>query len=406
MTKTLSFVPWSIVGVTAGLAVLDHGFRPLAGYLALQLGASALQVGLLAAAFAVGAFLLAVPVGRVVDRHGPGRVMIAASFVLPLALMATLLIDHVVSLLAIAVLFGCAQIMLVVALQSSVVRGGNHIQLDVIFGWLSAGTSVGQVLGPLAGLALPGLFPGEAVRTGLIIMTALAVCVAGMAVISGIRVARTFAAPESRPRSTPVHRLLAVRGMVTAILVSGVTLACLDLLVVFLPLWAEERGIGPTTVAALLAVRGAMSLVSRIGMHALVTRLSRKLLISTCLLLGAVGMGLLPFMGTAAAFAAMAVFGFCLGLVQPLTMTWVVISVAASDRGSALGLRMLANRLMQVVMPLVVGTLAAPLGSFASASTRSLVVAAASLLAGGLASLRTSWASRSDDDEPPEPGKQ
>lgn len=391
MKATLGFIPWNIVCVTAGLAILDHGFRPLAGYRALQLGASALQVGLLATAFAIGAFLLAVPVGRLVDRFGPGRVMASAALVLPIAIASSLFVETMTGLLAIATLFGCAQIMLVVASQAAVVRDDDHARLDTVFGWLSAGTSVGQVLGPLAALAAPGLFSGDATRIGLLIMTTLALCVAVLALLSGVRAARRSPHPRPGAAATPVHRLLGVRGMTTAVLLSGVTLACLDLLVVFLPLWAEERGIGPAAVAALLAVRGAMSLVSRIGMHALVTRLSRKFLITSCLLLGAAGMGTLPLMGTAAAFAAMAVFGFCLGLVQPLTMTWVVVAVRASDRGAALGLRMLANRLMQVVMPLVVGALAAPLGAVASASTRSLTVAAASLLVGGLVSTRAAW---------------
>ena len=102
-------------------------------------------------------------------------------------------------------------------------------------------------------------------------------------------------------------------------------------------------------------------------------------------------MALLPFIGVHPAYVLMALFGFCLGLVQPLTITWVVSAVAAYDRGAALGLRMLMNRLLQVSMPIIVGIVSLPLGSLGSASTRSLVLSAMALLTGSAMSAKTSW---------------
>src|SRR5690606_8858946 len=112
-------VPWRMVWITASLATIDHGFRPLAGYRALDLGASASEVALLAAAFAVGAVLLAVPAGRVVDRVGAGRILAVTGVVAPLPVAGALLVQSIDGLLAVAVLFGCVQLLLVVSTQAA-----------------------------------------------------------------------------------------------------------------------------------------------------------------------------------------------------------------------------------------------------------------------------------------------
>lgn len=392
-------VPWSLVGITAGLAIVDHGFRPLAGYLALRVGASAAQVGLLAAAFAVGALLLAVPAGRIVDRFGAGRVLSMMSIIAPLPIAAALVVRHTATLLAVAVVFGCIQILMVVAAQAAVAATSTRAGLDVAFGWLSAGTSAGQVAGPALALAVPGLLSGIA-DAGLLLLVGLSCVVSIGAFISGIRLTRRTGRPRRATKALPILGILRIRGMRAAVVLSGVTLACLDLLAVFLPLWAQERSLSPTAVAALLGVRGTMSLVSRIGMHALVVRFSRRTLITVSLLIGGLGIGAVSVADLTVAFAAMAAIGFCLGLVQPLSMTWVVSTVAASDRGAALGLRMMANRAMQVVMPVIVSAAALPLGAIGSPAARSLLLSASALLAGSLASMRTPWQDEASDEEP------
>lgn len=380
-----------MVVVSAGLAVIDHGFRPLSGYIALNLGATAFHIGLLATVFAAGALLLAVPAGRIIDRYGAGKVLALSCSLLPLSIIATLFVKSIFQLLLVALASGCVHIFVALSSQAAVVRGQKEYQLDSIFGWLSAGTSVGQVAGPLLVLAVPDLLPGNTITVGLWLLSGLSLIVALIAVVSGLRVAKHSGPPPPRQKNTPVIKILRTPDLAVVVLLSGITLACLDLMVVFLPLWAEERNIAPTAVASLLAVRGTMSLASRLVMHLLVRQFSRKHVVTVSLLIGGLGMTLLPFVGVQPAYILMAFFGFCLGLVQPLTITWVVSAVAAHDRGAALGLRMLTNRLMQVSMPIIVGLISLPLGSIGSASTRSLVLSAMALLTGSAISAKTSW---------------
>ena len=60
-------------------------------------------------------------------------------------------------------------------------------------------------------------------------------------------------------------------------------------------------------------------------------------------------------------------YSFCLGLVHPLTTAWLVSAVSSANHGAALGFKMLVNRFMQTLMPLLVGGLSIPFGLLGSA---------------------------------------
>ncbi len=393
-------VPWGLVAVMAGTAVLSHGLRPLAGYRAVELDASAFEIGLLASAFALGALVLALPGGRLIDRIGPGPVIVIACLILPGSVAGMAIAVSLPLLLASASVFGVGQILAVVALQSAVARDRTTSQLDRVFGWLTAGTSVGQIVGPLLALALPGLLSTGATAAGLLVLLVFSATVGVGGAIVGMRLRN--AVPHVRaPRGGGRARTLRVPGMPVAFLASGVVLACLDLLTVFLPLWAAENGVARSAAGLLLAVRGAVSLASRVGLASLARLVSRRILIVGSTFAGAVAFALLPSLDFWGAAVAMVVVGFGLGLVQPLTLTWVVSAVAPSVRGSALGLRMMSNRLLQVVLPLGVGALSAPLAFLGTASSRSLILSGVALFVSATLSAGARWSTEESGPDQP-----
>jgi predicted MFS family arabinose efflux permease len=89
-------------------------------------------------------------------------------------------------------------------------------------------------------------------------------------------------------------------------------------------------------------------------------------------------------------FASMVVIGFGLGLGQPITLTWVAGRVPAAARGAALGLRLSANRLGQMTIPLGVGAVAGTVG------ISSIFFSMAALL--GVSSAAARWASFGDGE--------
>src|SRR5699024_11928334 len=66
--------------------------------------------------------------------------------------------------------------------------------------------------------------------------------------------------------------------------------------------------------------------------------------------------------GVIAAFVLMAVGGCTLGLGQPLTMTMITQAVPRTWRSPALALRLMGNRIGQVVLPIAASAVAGPIG--------------------------------------------
>ena len=145
-------------------------------------------------------------------------------------------------------------------------------------------------------------------------------------------------------------------------------LAILDILVAFMPLVGEDVGASPLVVGALLAVRGATSVISRVFIRPLSARFARNTLVLVALLVSGATLAVVPAvlgLGTAGlivAFMFMTIGGFTLGVGQPMTMTLISQGVPRSWRSSALALRLMGNRVGQVVLPLAASVVAGPVG--------------------------------------------
>ena len=117
-------------------------------------------------------------------------------------------------------------------------------------------------------------------------------------------------------------------------------------------------------VGVLLGVRGLASIASRLLLPWLSGRFSRERLLVVSLIASGVTLIVPPLFLDRFWWAALllAVGGFFLGLGQPLTMTMISTSVPDAWRGSALAVRLMGNRVGQVLLPVAAGAVAAPLG--------------------------------------------
>jgi MFS family permease len=161
-----------------------------------------------------------------------------------------------------------------------------------------------------------------------------------------------------------VRQALAVPGLPVAMVTSLTVIAAVDLLTVYLPLLGTERGIAASTIGALLVVRAAASMASRLFLTPLIRRFSRTRLLTWTIALAALSTGLLAVqMPTWMVTVVMVLVGLGLGLGQPLTMAWVAEAAPAGVRATALSLRIAGNRLGQTLLPAGVGFVASGGGS-------------------------------------------
>ena len=360
------------------LTLCTQAVRPMVSYRALELGASAIDLGIIASSFGVLAFMLAVPVGRLVDRWGGSRMMLGGIVLLTLTAVALVQVTEIWALAVSQAALGLGQIMSALSNQALIANAGEPSRRDARYGVFTVVISLGQLVGPAAAGIIAGggasSAQGPDTRRVFIVVSViatLAVLVALSMWWSG-RQSRTRQ-PSGEPRAArptsgvALREVAALPGMPQAMLASITVLTCVDVLTAYLPAFGEARGLSVQTVGFLLAARAAGSIVSRVLMLRLLTLLGRRRLLMVSMALPALALGTFPFLDALPLqYAAMVVTGLGLGLGQPVTLSWVAGTAPQELRGTALGLRMSGNRLGQVVLPMAVGAVAGAAGLLAS----------------------------------------
>lgn len=216
------------------------------------------------------------------------------------------------------VVLGLAHLLFTITGQAVIARYSPDDELDLGFGWFTASYSVGQALGPLLGGALVGAesVTGDPQRLAdvdhaLWVGAALALLAVPL-LAGGPRrrppdrrakrpVAGSGAAPGNDTGSASgadgrlgVGTVLRAPGVTSNLLASMGLLAMLDILTAFLPLVGKRAGVGPTAIGALLAVRGAASILSRAMLPWLSRRSSRHTLLVVGLFVSGSALALPP----------------------------------------------------------------------------------------------------------------
>ncbi len=347
--------------------------RPITSYKLIALGAGPLTIGITTAAYAVLPLLTALWLGRLSDRLSSLRLMLGAGVaLLVIGGIGLAVLPSVLGIAAASAVLGLGHLAFTIAGQTSIARIAPDSRLDAGFGWFTASYSVGQMVGPLLGGALVGSQAVTGSADGLARIELALWVGAGLALAAMVPVVLRSSSGAMRPGRSdddgaPKASILSVMrtpGVTPQMAASLGLLAMLDILTAFLPLVGEQAGVAPVVVGVLLAIRGGASILSRVVLPRLVVRFSRSGLLTASLLGSAGALAIPPLVMEHVWLAAvlLAIGGFFLGLGQPLTMSMITTAVPASWRGSALAVRLMANRLGQVGMPLIAGAVAAPLG--------------------------------------------
>jgi MFS family permease len=368
-----------LAGVVLTQAAL-HLARPVTSYRALALGADARAVGLITAAFALVPLVVAVPLGRASDRWRVGHLLSGG---IALGAVACVLLGAAGTLWGLALasaVLGLGHLALTLAGQSLIARQSADALHDRDFGLYTAGASLGQLIGPaMAGLALSlaGRSLEDATTLGFLVAAGL-MALAVPTSFATDRLGRAGRRRDGGPRR-PLRagELIGARGVPAGMFASLALLATVDVLTAYLPVLGVQRGISPAMVGALLSLRAATSILSRLLIPWMIPRLGRIRLLAASAAGSALLTAALPLSGSTAVLGALlAAAGFLLGIGQPLTMSMVVQAVPSDTRGTALAIRLTGNRFGQVATPAAAGLVAGAAG-----------VSAAFWLLGGLLGL-------------------
>ena len=361
MSRRLAF---ALLAMMAGQAVV-YIARPATSYRLLGLGEDARAVGLVTAAYALLPLFLAIPLGRLTDRR-PATPLLVGGCGLEVAACLLLAVARTPVGLALAsALLGLGHLGVALGAQAVIARESADESHDRHFGLLTVGVSLGQLIGPLiAGGVLSsrdGLTLEAATTRAMFVAAVVALVAAACAALAEHGRARA-AVPHERPHGNS-WTIVRTRGVAAGIFASIAVLSATDIVTAYLPVLAEEKGIGPGTVGVLLAVRAAASMASRLGIGPIVDLVGRLRLIALGAVISAAAFAGLTLTSDPITLGVlMVVAGLALGFGQPLSMTLVVQRVPEHARGTALAVRLAGNRLGQVAAPAIAGLVAGSAG--------------------------------------------
>ena len=343
------------------------GTRPTTSYRALDLGADNFQVGLVQSAFSVLPALTAVAVGRWIDRRGEGRTYFLGLVALSVGgIISALASDLVILALGQAVV-GFGTITALISGQAMIASRTRPEDWNKRYGTYAASLSLGQLVGPSLAAAIqeaPAFGP-ESERVVFVVgaLFSLSAGLATLLIPAGPRPAAAANAETPGGFTSAVRRVLSRPGMFAAMYVSITVSSTIDVLAAYLPIYGTVSMLSVQLVGLLLSVRAAATMVSRFGMDYLLTRLGWRRAMVSCLAVSAAMLALIPTtVSPPLLIAIVTVLGLTIGLVQPMTVTWVANMAARGERGTALAVRLTGNRGSLLFVPAVMGAVAGSAG--------------------------------------------
>lgn len=328
--------------------------------IAMQAGASPGFVGLIAAMFTALPIVFNVGFGRWVDRSGTLVPMVLASLLIGVASLLPILWGRPAMLLAMAGLIGCGTVFSHVATTRAVGEIGPPEQRTRNLGLLIAAYSVFQFVGPMvAGVTLEHYGKDWAVLS-IGAFAVLALC--GLMLPGHLFTCWTTLrdAAAARPR---IRELVRVPSLMRWLAVSSVTSSVVTIFPFVVALHAAEIGMSASQAGLALGAFAIGTVVSRLLTGPISRHVRAHVAISAMLGVGAILYAALPAMAGFASFAALnAALGLVLGMSVPFVLS-VIYSVAPPRRvNEAIGLSMTLTNVIQTLMPLGLGLLAARLG--------------------------------------------
>jgi MFS family permease len=350
--------PIYVVALTTLLVQGCHiGSRVVASLLAIKLGANPLEVGMLISVYSIFPLLLGVYSGRISDRFGARRPMLAGTLVIATGLLIPFLTPTLPALYLSCILIGTGFVFFNVSNQTLGGALGTPAERTHNFATLGLGYAAGHLLGPvLAGYSIEYLG-----HTWCYLIFAVLALVPPAIFMFASKL-DTPAAGTSR-RSGNTFALLRLPLLRRAVIVSGLITTGWDLYGFYVPIYGHSIGLSASTIGNILGVFAVATFVVR----ALLSRLTRRFGIEN--VLGAAAtIGALLFVPFALIEYVPLLFllsfgiGLALGCSQPLTLNLAYNHSPEGRAGEVAGLRLTINNITHVSIPVASGALAAALG--------------------------------------------
>jgi MFS family permease len=336
--------------------------RVTTSYRAVELGLSVVWLGIITTAIAILPLLLAVKVGRYIDRGNETRTAVIGAGLLCISCGGFAVWPSLTGLLIFTALLGLGHLMLVISQQILCATDPTPGALERNIGNYMVANAIGQGLGP----AIVGYVGGDASvpPTQWLFMAGFLGSFLMFAASLALRPGGPRKPKVGKSDPMPLRDILRLPGIGVTLFVGVTVVSAQDLIVVYLPFLGAERGMAVEVVGWLLAARAVASVLSRFlfaRLHALMGhwRLMMTSVLASAISYAAVALPLpVPVM-----LAVVAVAGFALGIAITATIAALLNLATPETRGTTNSLRIMGNRAGQLVIPFSVGLVAAATGA-------------------------------------------
>ena len=360
-------LPWArplLLSSTLTQATI-YVLRPMITYRAIELDASTVQIGVIAALYALFPVLLALQFGTWVGKFGEGKFIIAGTFSLAATGLALVFANSILTLAIATAFAGVSHLACMVGGQSMVALRAPRENYDKYFGYYTFSASLGHLVGPLIAALVAGSDGTLPKSTSNAFLLGFILCVIAIfPVIKWWREKPSIAGKSEEGTYTAAFSLLKKPGIFAAIYVSLAISSVADVLVVFLPLFGTENNFSPYAIGVILAIRAGTTMISRFFLGRLSNLFSTYQLLMLSTVISVFACVAMAFAKTPFSLGVIVfIAGFSLGIGQPLTMSLVSQKTAADERALAVSARLMGTRFGQFLVPAGAGAIAASAGA-------------------------------------------
>ncbi len=360
--------------------------QPFFSLYASELGASTALIGILITLRSFLPLFIAMPSGQLIDRYGAPYMLRIGSAITVVSLVMMVGSANLWVLGFSQVIIGVGTLIMASSLQV-IVSEGEKKERDLNITRYSAWSSAGTMAGPLVGGAIVSI----TTSLSLFGMTGSASEIIGyrMTFVFSLVLAIVFwlfviwfsrdKVSKSLNRKA-LKEVLAPKEIADSYLKGaglmrhpGVQFGLVGTFLIhflqaiwggFFPLYLDSLGYGAMAISILVSLRGAASLISRtfLGFIMKILTQERILLMAGCI--AALCLGGLPLVDWNLVLIGIITFvlGSATGINMPVSTMIMVNDTLPDERGKLMGLRLLANRLSQIVGPLLFGVVGQGIG--------------------------------------------
>jgi predicted MFS family arabinose efflux permease len=345
------------------LTVLTHvafvGSRMTIALYGIQLGATPLTVGVLMALYAFLPMLLAVYVGRLIDRIGPLRPMLWSSAALVAAVALPGLWPSLATLHLAAILIGTSFLYYHVALNNVIGQLGTPADRAVNFSWFALGFSISGFCGPLlAGFAIDGV--GH--RTAFLALAAFP-ALATLVLYGRRHLLPGPAGTLHQGGERRIADLLREPRLRSAFIASAVLAMGWDLYTFVMPVYGSSIRLSASTIGVIMGTFAAATFVVRLAMPALSRHLKEWPMVIAAMTIAGVSYALFPLATSVPLLMGLSfLLGLGLGCAQPFIMSLLYAASPPGRQGEVIGVRTTMLNGSHTFLPLAMGALGAALG--------------------------------------------